>query len=247
MRTLVLPLELLRLLVPIIDNNNAPTVATIAPASATEGTDAVFSFTLSNPSDQAITYTFVLTNGTAGSADYTTTNVDVLVPAGATTGTVSVPTTVDAIDEVTENFSIASGAASATGTIIDNNNAPTVATIAPASATEGTDAVFSFTLSNPSDQAITYTFVLTNGTAGSADYTTTNVDVLVPAGATTGTVSVPTTVDAIDEVTENFSIASGAASATGTIIDNNNAPTVATIAPASATEGTDAVFSFTLS
>jgi hypothetical protein len=33
-----------------------------------------------------------LTNGT-GSADYTTTNVDVTVPAGATTGTVSVPTT----------------------------------------------------------------------------------------------------------------------------------------------------------
>ncbi|MBB1193366.1 hypothetical protein DNC80_06740, partial [Flavobacterium sp. SOK18b] len=88
---------------------------------------AVFTFTLSNPSDQAITYTFVLTNGTAGSADYTTTNVDVLVPAGATTGTVSVPTTADAIDEVTENFSIASGAASATGTIIDNNNAMIVA------------------------------------------------------------------------------------------------------------------------
>jgi hypothetical protein len=37
----------------------------------------------------------------------TTTNVDVTVPAGATTGTVSVPTTADTIDEVTENFSIA--------------------------------------------------------------------------------------------------------------------------------------------
>jgi hypothetical protein len=35
----------------------------------------------------------------------------------------SVPTTADAIDEVTENFSIANGTASATGTIIDNNNA----------------------------------------------------------------------------------------------------------------------------
>jgi hypothetical protein len=81
-----------------------------------------------------------LTNGTAGSADYTTTNVDVTVPAGATTGTVSVPTTADTIDEVTENFSIASGTASATVTIIDNN-APTVATITPASATEGTDGI----------------------------------------------------------------------------------------------------------
>jgi protocatechuate 3,4-dioxygenase beta subunit len=56
-------------------------------------------------------------------ADYTTTNV-VTVPAGATTGTVSVPTTADTIDEVDETFSIANGTVSATGTIIDNNNAP---------------------------------------------------------------------------------------------------------------------------
>jgi hypothetical protein len=59
----------------------------------------------------------------------------VTVPAGATTGTVSV-TTADTIDEVDETFSIANGTVSATGTIIDNN-APTVATITPASATEG--------------------------------------------------------------------------------------------------------------
>jgi hypothetical protein len=44
---------------------------------------------------------FVLTNGAAGSADYTTTNVTVTVPV-ATTGTVSVPTTADTIDEVTK-------------------------------------------------------------------------------------------------------------------------------------------------
>jgi hypothetical protein len=67
--------------------------------------------------------------GSTGSADYTTTNVTVTVPAGATTGTVSVPTTADTIDEVDETFSIANGTVSATGTIIDNNNAPTVATI----------------------------------------------------------------------------------------------------------------------
>jgi hypothetical protein len=129
---------------------------------------------------------------------YTTTNVTVTVPAGATTGTVSVPTTADTIDEVDEtlllwNFGY--------GYIIDNNNAPTVATI-PASATEGSDVVFNFTLSNPSAVDTSYTFVLTNGTAGSADYTTTNVTVTVPAGATTGTVSVPTTADTIDEGTK---------------------------------------------
>jgi hypothetical protein len=60
-----------------------------SPASATEGSDVVFNFTLSNPSDQVFTYTFVLTNGTAGSADYTTTLM--YCSWGATTGTVSVP------------------------------------------------------------------------------------------------------------------------------------------------------------
>jgi hypothetical protein len=99
----------------------------------------------------------------------------VTVPAGATTGTVSVPTTADTIDEVDETFSIANGTASATGTIIDNNNAPT-GNDPPASATEGSDVVFNFTLSNPSAVDTSYTFVLTNGTAGSADYTTTNVE-----------------------------------------------------------------------
>jgi hypothetical protein len=63
-----------------------------------------------------------------------TTDVIVTVPAGATTGTVSVPTTADTIDEVDETFSIAN--VSATGTIIDNNNV-LLWQRSPASATEG--------------------------------------------------------------------------------------------------------------
>jgi hypothetical protein len=63
-----------------------------------------------------------------GSADYTTTSQTVTVPAGATTGTVSVPTTVMRLMKM-RDFSIASGTASATGTINDNDAAPTVATI----------------------------------------------------------------------------------------------------------------------
>jgi hypothetical protein len=47
---------------------------------------------LSNPSAQGITYTFVLTNGTAGSADYTTNTL--CVYAGCNWN-VSVPTTAD--------------------------------------------------------------------------------------------------------------------------------------------------------
>jgi hypothetical protein len=159
-----------------------PTVATITPASATEGTDVVFNFTLSNFWSKLLPI-LLYWQWYGWSADYTTTNVDVTVPAGATTGTVSVPTTADTIDEVTENFSIA----------LELRLRVPLSTITMRLLWQrslfGYWRIwwFNFTLSNPSDQDITYTFVLTNGTAGSADYTTTNVDVTCSCGATTGT------------------------------------------------------------
>jgi hypothetical protein len=70
-----------------------------------------------------VDYTFTFTNGTAGGADYTTTNRN--RTCGCYYGNVSVPTTADTIDESNETFTIASGTASATGTINDNDNAPT--------------------------------------------------------------------------------------------------------------------------
>jgi hypothetical protein len=64
-------MELFRLR-DFIDNNNAPTVATITPASATEGSDVV---TLrSNPSAVDTSY-FCSNKWYGGSADYTTTDV----------------------------------------------------------------------------------------------------------------------------------------------------------------------------
>jgi hypothetical protein len=57
--------------------------ASITPASATEGSDVVFNFTLSNPSAVDTSYTFVIDKWYGWSADYTTTDVTV-VPAGAT-------------------------------------------------------------------------------------------------------------------------------------------------------------------
>jgi hypothetical protein len=65
----------------------------------------VFEFSLSNPSAIAVDYTFTFTRN-CWSADYTTTSQTVTVPAGATTGTVSVNTTADTIAESNETFTI---------------------------------------------------------------------------------------------------------------------------------------------
>jgi hypothetical protein len=72
----------------------------------------VFEFSLSNPSAEIQRILYI--HQWNCWKHYTTTSQTVPVPAGAT-GTVSVPTTADTIDENNEDFSIASG--TVTGTI----------------------------------------------------------------------------------------------------------------------------------
>jgi len=181
-----------------------------------------------------------LTNGTAGNTDYTTTDVQVTIPAGSTTINVPVPTTDDTIDETDETFSIAIGSVdagtvgdtsdTATGTITDNDGAPSII-IDDASVIEGGVLSFPVRLSNPCSSDRTITFTFTNGTAGYSDYTTTDVQVIFLAGSTTATIDVPTTDDTIYEGDENFTVSVGSVdvgtlgdtsdTAIGTIIDDD--------------------------
>ncbi|GGX10088.1 DUF7507 domain-containing protein [Aquimarina muelleri] len=248
----------------ILDDDAAPDI-TIADASITEGGNITFPVTLSNASSTDLIVTFTLTNGTAGSSDYTTTDIQITIPAGSTTANVVVPTTVDTIDELDETFTIGVGSVdsgivgdttdTATGTILDDDAAPDI-TIADASITEGGNITFPVTLSNASTTDITLTFTLTNGTAENSDYTTTDIQITIPAGDTTANVVVPTTVDTIDELDETFTIGVGSVdsgtagdttdTATGTILDDDAAPDI-TIADANITEGGNITFPVTLS
>jgi hypothetical protein len=89
----------------------------------------VFEFSLSNPAEDT-TYTFTFTNGTAGSGlHYHTQTVTVL----RYYGNCLYQQLLIRLQKIMRLY-IASGTASATGTINDND-APTVATITPASAT----------------------------------------------------------------------------------------------------------------
>jgi hypothetical protein len=99
------------------------------------------------------------------------------VPAGATTGTVSVPTTADTLMKW-RNFHIASEECFATGQLSTR-----MRLLWQRSLLLRLRRIWcgiNFTLSNPSAWRH-YLYFVTNGTAGSADYTTTNVIVTVPA------------------------------------------------------------------
>ncbi len=99
-----------------------------------EGGSASIPVTLSKASTTDTKLTFTFTNGTAGSADYTTTDVQITIPAGQTTGSVSVPTTDDNVYEGDETFTVSVKSVDggtvgditdqATVTIIDNEHPP---------------------------------------------------------------------------------------------------------------------------
>ncbi|APG60646.1 cadherin domain-containing protein [Christiangramia salexigens] len=308
-------------------DESAPAITSITSSSASEGDNVIFSFSINNASSQDQEYTFTLTNGTASDSDYDTTNVTARVTAGQTTGSVSVPTTEDGIDEDNETFNIYGGSESAIGTINDDDaspvisatdkdvaegqtavqtvtatdadsgdtqtysidgtdsgffsidpdsgeltfktapdfeskaddngdnvynlnvtvtdaadnsdsqaiaitvtdvdeSAPAITSITSSSASEGDNVIFSFTINNASSQDQEYIFSLTNGTASDADYDISNVTATVNAGQTTGSVSVPTTEDGIDEDNETFNIYGGSESAIGTINDDDASPVI---------------------
>ncbi|MFO1219881.1 MAG: immunoglobulin-like domain-containing protein [Burkholderiaceae bacterium] len=237
----------------IVDDDPTPSISSVSTASQTEGGALVHTVTLSNASSVATTYAYSLGGGSAtGGTDYNATPTFsngvtlsggvLTVPAGVTSFTVTVASTQDNIDEPNETYNLTVGGVTGIGTIVDDDAAPTVATVTSASATEASNIIHTVTLSNPSSVATTYSLSLVDGSAtgGGVDYTSTLTNaaftngvtisggtITVPAGVTSFTVSVPTTGDALNEANETYTLNVGGASGTGTILDDDPAPTLA--------------------
>jgi hypothetical protein len=153
-----------------------PTVNSFTPATAPVGATVTISGTNFNITSGSNTVTFNGTVATVTSA--TTTQLTVIVPAGATAGKISVE---------------ANGAVATCATIFNNPKAPTIAAFAPfvpASGSVSTLVVINGTnfLSTLAGNTVRF-----NGTvAAVTNATSTQLKVVVPAGATTGKVSVQT-------------------------------------------------------
>ncbi|MDP2344935.1 MAG: Calx-beta domain-containing protein [Deltaproteobacteria bacterium] len=245
----------------LIDNDAAPSLS-IGDAVVTEGGTASFTVTLSAISGSNVNFLANTANGTTVAADFTALAASARsIAAGATTTTITVTTLEDARDEANETFTLtlsgidnaSGGDTVGVGTITDNDN-PSVLSIANAAIVEGGVASFVVTLAPASDLDVAFDFDTTTGTASGADFTSASTRRTILAGATTTTVNVATAGDALDEANETFSAAlsnianatGGTVLATGTINDDDNAPTIS-VAPASAAESGVATFVVTLS
>ena len=254
----------------IADDDGAPSLS-VADAAAAEGSDVSFTVTLSAASGKTVTVRYDTSRPggtTAEAADFTAqTNRMLTIPAGATTGTIAVPTANDTIDEDDETFrltlsspanaTLAPADATATGTITDNDDA--ALSVNDVSGSEGGTLTFTVTLSPASAKTVGVTWTATAGgasdTADTGDLAGTLTGTLSFApGDTSKTFTVSTAEDTTDEADETFTVTlSGPTNATlgdatgqGTIADDDGAPSLS-VADAAAAEGSDVSFTVTLS
>jgi ribosomal protein L35AE/L33A len=196
----------------------APYVS-INDVTVTEGNtgtvDATFTVSLSAASGQAVTVHYATGNRTATAGnDYIAASGNVTFTAGQTTRTITVAVIGDRLTEPTERFAVdLSAPTNATigdgtgfGTILDNEPRISINDVTVSEGNTGTiGADFTVSLSAASDQDVTVHFDTANGsaTAGS-DYQAASGTLTIPAGQTSGTITVLVNGDRVAEPDESF-------------------------------------------
>jgi hypothetical protein len=204
----------------ITSTAGVPTVS-IAGTTVTEGLDASASFTVqlsvASPDPVTVTYAVAGVTAVAGSDFQVPATLSLVFQPGATTQTLAVPILDDTLDEGAETFDVtltgATGASVgtgvATGTILDNDQAPslTINSIRVSDSGSTPNAIFTVTLSAPSSNAVSVDFQTADGTAiAGQDYLPQSGKLSIPAGATSETITIPIIADTVAEPDETFTV-----------------------------------------
>ena len=240
----------------ITDNESAPVVQ--FNNNGSNGFESVSSTAitveLSSASTQNVTVNYVVDGSVANAAtgsgtDFTLGNGTLTIPAGATSGTITIAGIVDdGLDEVGERVVIRlSSPNNATlgtyqnhvYTIYDNDSPPVVDfnTTSSNGAESVSSKAITVDLSAVSGKNVTVNYAVTGSATGSTtDYTLANGTLTINAGATSGTITIASIVnDSLDEANETVIVTLSSPSAatlgsdrvhTYTINDNDNAPVV---------------------
>ena len=254
----------------INDDADTVSISLAGPSSVTEGsTTTDYTVSLTDSGSNPITTIGPVTvslSYTGTAADGTDFNgvANVVIAAGASTGTFDIDTLTDGIAEGVESFTvtlgaITSGAGDFENLVIDTANDEVTTTIADAdsavltvddvvvSEADGT-ATFTVTLSQAVVGGFSVDYTLSDGTAtgGGTDYTSTG-GTIVFAGNTgeTQTIIVPITDDVLADSGENFTLSlstinplvDATDTAIGTITDDVDTASVSIVGPASVVEG----------
>jgi hypothetical protein len=263
----------------ISNDDPAPSIS-IDDVNMVEGdfgtTSMVFTVSLSGTSGDKITVDYQTLDGSATLAnnDYVMTSGTLSIPAMTSSATITVPVNGDPTNEGNETFTVnLSNAVGATiadgqgvGTIVNDDAPPTISISQTVNVDEGnggiTNAVFSVTMTNPSDQKVTVDYTTSDGSAtlANSDYQPATGTLSFPAkGVLKAEITVQVNGDTKFEGDETFNVVlsnpSGGASlgdavGVGTIRNDDNQPVI-TITDVKVIEGNvgtvQAVFSVLLS
>lgn len=249
----------------ILDGNEEPRIMSITDDEEFEGTDLVHTVTLTHASTLDISFAFTLAGNTASASDFgsptfsdgvTLSGGNLNVPAGVTSFTITIPTITDTLVEGDETLDVSVGGVSGVGTILDDDEEVSILSVSDDTEIEGTDLVHVVSLSAETTAATTFNFDVSDITASAADHgspsfsngvTLSGSTLTVPAGVSSFTVTIPTVDDTQYELSETLSVSVGGASGLGTILDNDDSPTVLSVTNDTEYEGTNLVHTVTLS
>ena len=179
-------------------------------------TTITFIVTLSAPGNQTIAVSWATANGTATTADgdYVGTSGMVGFAVGDTSEQVTITVNGDTKFELNETFVVnLSNAVGATigdnqgvGTIVNDNAPPTVTLALSGSplAEDGGVATVTATLSAVSGQTVTVDLGFTGTATHPTDYARSGTSIVIPAGSTTGSITLTGVDDPTDEVDETI-------------------------------------------
>ncbi len=250
----------------------APSVSiAVSPASVAEDGGTNLTYTVTRSANLSVPTTVNISTGGTASAgsDYAGGVATVVIPANATNATITINPNVDSTVEVNETviLTVAAGTgytvgapASATGTILNDDEPSASITVAPASVTEdGTqNLIYTVTLSQASLIATSVNFTVAGTATSGSDYAAVTSPLSIPANTTTGTITINPSTDTGLEPNETviLTIVMGTgytvaapASATGTINDDDVPTASIAVAPASVLEDgtTNLIYTVTLS
>jgi len=193
----------------------APTIqwSAASQASAGESGDLTVTAQLSASSAMDITVPFTVTGTAANGTDFTITGSPITIPAGNTSAAATISISADITDETDETVILTMGAPTNanigattvhTATITDDDAYPTVSWSAATQASTGETGTMTVMaqLTSASTATVTVPFTLSGPATTGIDYTITASPITIPAGSTTGIVTISIIADALDESDE---------------------------------------------
>jgi hypothetical protein len=245
--------------------NPTMTISDVSTLEGNTGTHAItFTVSVSAASNQPITVAYATADGTAtAGSDYQAASGTLTIPAGQTTGTITVLVNGDRIGEANETFFVnLSSATNATivdgqgvGTILDDEPRVSINDVTTKEGNSGLTAfAFTVSLSVAYDVPVTVDYATANGsaTAGS-DYQAASGTLTIPAGQTSGTITVPVNGDRLPEPDKYFFVklsnlnfgAIADSQGQGTIIDDEPRISISDVTKREGRRGTTS-FTFTV-